>query len=75
MNSTIGFLDHKNIDLDTKIIILGGLVHKLLSHTRTHELNKVNAFLWSHSTFAQRNGFYGKTLNSEHHKSITNKVK
>ena len=33
INSTIGFLDLKNIDLDTKIVILSVLVQKLWSKT------------------------------------------
>ena len=33
MNGTIEFLDYKNIDLDTKIIIRNGLVKKLLLKT------------------------------------------
>ena len=32
-NGTIGFLDLKNIDLDTKIVILSALVQKLWSKT------------------------------------------
>ena len=33
MGGTIEFLDHKNIDIDTKIIILSGLVQNVWSKT------------------------------------------
>ena len=32
INSTIGFLDHENMDLDTAVIILSAFVYKMYSN-------------------------------------------
>ena len=50
MNCTTGFLDHKNISLDSKIIILNGLVQKLWSHANKLTTEK---FVIDKSVFLQ----------------------
>ena len=47
-NSTIGFLDLKNIELDTKIIILSALSSKVkVKDFFLHNGNQCNAFMYT----------------------------